>query len=1282
MTGAAALVQQDGVWWIPSGSRLYSPARFCQPVDFTDAFGNVSTIAYDTHAFLAIRAVDPLKNTILSTNDYRTMQPVQVTEPNGNRSAARADEFGRMVAMAIMGKPLGPPEGDTPADPTTLVDYHPRNWLDNGRPAFVHIQEREQHGAPARWRETFSYSDGFGREIQKKQQAEPGIAWGRDGMGKLAQFDTTPAVRWVGSGRTVFDNKGNAIKKYEPFFSVTSVYEGEADLVMSGVTSVRRYDPLNRLIRSDHPNGTFFTMSFDAWTQTAADENDNVLASRWFADRNALPPNDPQGRAAQLTKLHAGTATVSHLDPLGRVVSRVVDNGGGKTLETRFALDIQGNLRALTDPKGNTLRQTFDAAGRRLLLASPDAGERRTLPDATGQVVHAWDSRKHEIRRVYDNLRRLTHVFVRDDGSAEILRQRTYYGESHPAPEPLNIRGHIFQQYDGAGVLINDRYDFKGNPLSSTRRLMTDYHPVPDWSALALIDSPIAALAAADASLALETFTSTTNYDALNRPVSLTTPDLSEIVRTYNQAGLLETVGVRLRGVGAVTPFVTNIDYNARGSREKIVLQNGVNTTYVYDAATFRLAELSTTKTVQGDLQDLLYTYDPVANVMSVRDLAQQTVYFDNVKVSPNALYEFDPAYRLTRADGREHAGQNAAQDQVDAPVPGTLLDPADSAAMRLYTERYEYDDAGNITSVDHTGGITHWIRGYQYDPSSNRLVATRLPGDPAGGPFTGACPPDEHGNFKSMPHLASITWDHFDRMIATGHMGGGTTFYAYDDSGQRVRKVAEKAAGVIDERIYLGAYEIYRRRSGAAVTTERQSLHVLDDRQRVAMVETLAVNAGAPVPVPTPRIRYQFDNLVGSACLELDEAAGIISYEEFVPFGTTAYIATGAAIQVSAKRYRYVGKERDEETGFYYHGARYYAPWLARWTACDPLLATGDPIRAATPSPFAYGKNSPAIFVDPSGRDDQPANKDEEVKPDITVDEKNKTVVIDYAAPQLRTQMPWYNLKPVSWFGSQTQSSGGGPKVGEFHLELNLVPEMTVQDGNVVFQMNEQLSLRTGVVKYFDLGFLWTNQYGTEDPQQKAGYGGNMLVLAHVGSDVGPDPDDAKGAGGGYFAGGAVYHQKTVDGHSVLQTDAMGSATGVVSLQATKRVSFDFNGSGAFTTDKYQLTGMLFVQSTVEVVKDKVSVSAEVFGGGGGSVAGDDKVSSGNAGFGLGAQFLNKERGHAHGVNFIFKSAFDSKEKGEDAPNATNVFLVYTFALGSSTKTMPKVPPPITPSF
>ena len=70
---------------------------------------------------------------------------------------------------------------------------------------------------------------------------------------------------------------------------------------------------------------------------------------------------------------------------------------------------------------------------------------------------------------------------------------------------------------------------------------------------------------------------------------------------------------------------------------------------------------------------------------------------------------------------------------------------------------------------------------------------------------------------------------------------------------------------------------------------------------------------------------RYIYSNHLQIASLELDETGDVISYEEYHPYGTTSYQAMNANIHAVAKRYRYTGKERDEESGLYYHGARYY---------------------------------------------------------------------------------------------------------------------------------------------------------------------------------------------------------------------------------------------------------------------------------------------------------------------------------------------------------------------
>jgi RHS repeat-associated protein len=90
-----------------------------------------------------------------------------------------------------------------------------------------------------------------------------------------------------------------------------------------------------------------------------------------------------------------------------------------------------------------------------------------------------------------------------------------------------------------------------------------------------------------------------------------------------------------------------------------------------------------------------------------------------------------------------------------------------------------------------------------------------------------------------------------------------------------------------------------------------------------------------------------------------------VISYEEYYPYGTTSYQAGRSVAEVSLKRYRYTGKERDEETGLYYHGARYYAPWLGRWTATD-RIGIEDGLNL-----YLYVSGNPILRIDPDGHRD-----------------------------------------------------------------------------------------------------------------------------------------------------------------------------------------------------------------------------------------------------------------------------------------------------------------------
>jgi RHS repeat-associated protein len=85
---------------------------------------------------------------------------------------------------------------------------------------------------------------------------------------------------------------------------------------------------------------------------------------------------------------------------------------------------------------------------------------------------------------------------------------------------------------------------------------------------------------------------------------------------------------------------------------------------------------------------------------------------------------------------------------------------------------------------------------------------------------------------------------------------------------------------------------------------------------------------------------------------------------EEYTPYGMTSFGS------FARKRYRFTGKERDEESGLAYHGARYYAAWLARWMSCDPA-----PLKPGSQflNRYSYVLNNPLAYHDPDGREEKP---------------------------------------------------------------------------------------------------------------------------------------------------------------------------------------------------------------------------------------------------------------------------------------------------------------------
>jgi RHS repeat-associated protein len=1050
----------DGRLWLPSGQVYYSPKTPPDPPDlelafarehfflghrFQDPFGNVSVATYDDpHRLLVIYTRDAAGNEVKADCDYRILLPRRLVDPNGNRSEARFDALGMLAGTAIMGKATGAVEGDSfdqftdDLTPQQVTDFfnaaNPRSLavqhLGTATTRIIYDLEQMPVCAAAIAREThvndlaigsdtavhikFVYSDGFGREAQSKVPAEPGPL----DLSDPASPQADP--RWTATGTKVYSNKGSPVRQFEPFFAATPQFGVE----QYGVSSTLFHDPLERVVATLHPNHTFEKTVFDAWHQVTFDVNDTVTFDpkadpdvgsflralpdadylpTWYQRRSGGGLGSDEKAAAIEAAAHANTPTASHVDALGRVFLTVVDNGvdtngQGQKIPTRVELTIEGHQRSVKDALNRiVMNYDYDMAGNKIHQSSMEAGERWMLGNAAGKPIRSWNSRGFAFRVLYDGLLRPVSSYVSGNGMAELLVEKTLYGEAQGSAQ--NHRGRVHQHFDSAGVATNVAFDFKGNLLKSTRQLVQVYKQAPDWSS-----NPAPALEA-------EVYAAATRFDALNRPIQVIPPhqdqaaaNISVIRPGYNEALLLERVDVwlgqnaepasLLDPTAATLHAVVDIDYDAKGQRTLIQYGNGTTTDYGYDADTFRLVRMASAGKPGGQgimarlvgfvfpagtstFQDLHYTYDPAGNITRIRDDAQQAAYFNNQVVSPVNDYRYDPSYRLIEATGREHIGQQAQpQTSWDDGFRVNLPQPGDGQALRQYTEKYQYDDVGNFEQLIHQAANGNWTRTYHYGEASliepgkvsNRLTSTTVAG------VTDSYPYDAHGNMVGMPHLTRMDWDYRDQLSATARqvvnaspppaLVPETTYFVYDAAGERIRKVTERQNGTRkEERLYFGGFEVYRsyKANGTAVQLERDTLHVMDDKRRIALVETRVQGSDGS---PKLLIRFQLGNHLGSASVELDDKSNVISYEEYYPYGSTSYQAVDKGLKAAAKRYRYTGKERDEETGLNYHSARYYAPWVGRWVSCDPGgLEDEDNL-------FLACRNNPITFTDENGRE------------------------------------------------------------------------------------------------------------------------------------------------------------------------------------------------------------------------------------------------------------------------------------------------------------------------
>lgn len=1067
---------EQGCWWNRGLTQTYYGAdQFYLLKQTADTFGAMTEInRYDDYHLLPVEITDPAGHqTIVKTIDYQVVNPQKIQDINQNYTEFLFDPLGLVVVSSIYGTTEGKAAGDdTLADyvvypEATLTDicqdtpqelrqkyvqmgstyfaYDMLTWKQNKQPVYAISLRREVHlhtpgGENSPLQIEVTFSDGFGRELQTKLKVDQDIT--PDLACHSEVEDDCPGC-WLTTGKTVYNNKGEPVKQYEPFFSSTGTYHDTA----TGPYYTFLYDALSRRVGLITPLAYRQTVEFTAWTQQERDEDDNDptspfyntpttqvldnvgypcftiqdnlggVASNVFA-RIVEPPvtsealwheliskgylqkdaGDKAWVTAKFQPYRPGFQNTFEQDlapDYKPFAGSVIEILRPACLATYHRVDIEGLEWETIDPRlyyANVTEQTqyynfkyiYNMSGEQLKVDSTDAGLDWRLNNVAGQPIRQWDGRGFQITTAYNKLQQPSQIDVAkaDDqgGTYPFTAEVLSYGSD---PTKNNVE-QLTEHKDQAGLLYFDLYNIQEQLLHSRRQLCRAYKTPINWQ------SPN------NPPLEDETFFMVQDYDALDRLITEThrqatagqpVEEIDTTTYHYYAPGWLRSLSVKFPDQTEAKTFVQQITYNAQGDRKQVKYDNGLVTTYDYDER-FRLIHLQTTHGENKQVQDIRYTYDPVGNITQVVDNSQPTIFHNQQQVNPQFDYAYDALYRLIQASGRQHRciQPDTHSCGFKQSIFYPISNPNNGQQLENYTEVYAYDDSGNLTKTQHKAASVSWTRQMEIPVDSNRgvLKDSNMAYDP------------NSGNMTRLENLSTLHWDYRSNLAQVDVIvreakdqpadccqpgqaccqdtdQSDRDYFVYDSGGQRVRKVVERYANGgtvlnVEEKIYLGNYEIKRvkQQSDGAVQTvlDRQTLRVMDDQTCLVISHYWKQDDRRRETEQTGRRqdRYQLDNNLGSVCVEVDDQAQLISYEEYYPYGGTAIIAGPNQAEVKLKEYRYAGKERDDSTGLYYYGARYYAPWLGRWLSPDPA----GPVDGL--NLYTFVKNNPLKYFDPSG--------------------------------------------------------------------------------------------------------------------------------------------------------------------------------------------------------------------------------------------------------------------------------------------------------------------------
>src|SRR5437016_6950612 len=184
------------------------------------------------------------------------------------------------------------------------------------------------------------------------------------------------------------------------------------------------------------------------------------------------------------------------------------------------------------------------------------------------------------------------------------------------------------------------------------------------------------------------------------------------------------------------------------------------------------------------------------------------------------------------------------------------------------------------------------------------------------------------------------FAWDFENRLTQVSTPSSGSVTYKYDALGRRIERAP--SAGASTNFIYDGQ-DVVQDVNSDATTVDYLNGPGIDNK--ISQTSTSGRKATT--------LYYLADHL-GSTTALTNKQGHLLEQISYDSYGDS----TGSV----NTRYDYTGRERDSLTGLLHYRARWYDPQLGRFISEDPIGLAGGI------NSFAYVRNNPARFTDPSG--------------------------------------------------------------------------------------------------------------------------------------------------------------------------------------------------------------------------------------------------------------------------------------------------------------------------